>query len=112
MSKGNALTALKAKVKRLEADAAGNEQALFEARQGVAKLQQAIDLMAEEGKSSLLAAKQSIQDLRSVNSELRDAVEEVQDKRDQYKRWFKWLAIGTAAYVTLDTLFYVFLIWG
>lgn len=112
MSKGNALTALKVKVKGLETDLAGKEQELFEARQAVAKARAGFDAVVEEGKVALYGARQAVEDLRSVNAELRDAVQETQDKRDQYKRWLKWTAAGFAAYVVLDTAFYIFLIWG
>lgn len=112
MSKGNALTALKVKVKALETDLAGKEQELFEARQAVAKSRAGFDAVVEEGKAALYGARQAVEDLRSVNAELRDAVQETQDKRDQYKRWLKWTAAGFAAYVVLDTAFYVFLLWG
>lgn len=112
MSKGNALTALKAKVKRLESDVAAKEQAAFESRQAVAKMQQALDLMATEGRQSLTQAVQAVKDLRSVNAELRDAIQETQEKRDQYRRYFKVALWVFAAYAVADLAFYLFLIWG
>lgn len=112
MSKGNALTALKAKVNGLEAELASKEQALFTTRQSVAKAQQSIDLLVVEGKQALSVAQRSISDLRSVNAELRDAVQETQDKRDHYRRLLKVTLGLFATFAVLDTAFYLFLIWG
>lgn len=112
MSKGNALTALKAKVKGLESDVAAKEQAAFESRQAVAKMQQELDLLATEGRQALDTAGQAVSDLRSVNAELRDAIQETQEKRDQYRRYFKVTLGVFAAYAVADVAFYLFLLWG
>ena len=116
MAKGG-LTGAKARINKLEQDKAQLQQIIIHnnhAAQELAQLfENKISELSSTGKAALEQAQQSIEDLQSVNAELRDACEEVQEQRNKAQgdaktyKWAFWILFTlTAASVAIDSVFY------
>lgn len=116
MSKGG-FTGAKVRIKALENENGALRQTIDHNNRETARMvqyfEQQINELASTGKAALSQAQQSISDLQSVNAELRDACEEVQEQRNKaqgdaktYKRAFWILFTLTAAAAAIDSVFY------
>lgn len=80
MAKSNPLAAAKAHINALESKLAARDAAAAEARR---RAELVIETVKQEGQRALAVSRVTIDDLVSVNAELRDACEEVQKQRNK-----------------------------
>lgn len=83
MSKSNPLAAAKARINGLEKDNENLRKLSGAMQKAVTDAEYQLTLVSASGKQALSTSRQAIEDLQSVNAELRDACEELQQQRNK-----------------------------
>jgi chromosome segregation ATPase len=102
MSKGNALSAAKARIKTLEVEALVAEQVISNYEEQLKHLDEQLGYVSDAGCEALKQAGQSMSDLQSVVAELQDSCIEIQEQRDKSKRDIRIVTTLFLIYVVAD----------